>query len=66
MMLHPYRSELVNECSECGGDGQCEYEVKEFGGPPGAYSPFREVLMECQACEGTGEVLNDNEAYDDE
>lgn len=52
-------------CPECGGDGQRWYEVKRYGGPPGAYSPFEDVFMTCEQCDGTGEVW-DEEENDDE
>ena len=65
-MLQPYRSNSMAECPECEGEGQMEYEVTYYGGGPGAYSPFRDVLMACQTCEGIGEVFsNEEEIYDD-
>jgi DnaJ-class molecular chaperone len=51
-------------CPECDGDGQRWYEVKRYGGPPGAYSPFEDVFMTCERCDGTGEVRCEEE--DDE
>lgn len=55
MMMQPYRSPTV-ECPECGGEGKAIYEVKQYGGPPGAYSPFEEKELECQQCHGAGEL----------
>ena len=57
---------LTIECPECDGEGQREYEVKEYGGPPGAYSPFKEVMLECQRCNGEGEIWPEDEDYCDE
>lgn len=51
-------------CPECDGHGQLFYEVMRYGGPPGAYSPFDEVLMDCELCEGSGEIA-DEEKFDE-
>ena len=62
----PYRcTDLEVECDECGGEGQAMYEVTRYGGGPGAYSPFEDVMMECQKCRGVGYVEVEEEYEDD-
>ena len=44
------------KCPECGGEGECEYEV-EVSAPMAWSGGWLEGrIMECQLCEGTGEV----------
>lgn len=49
-------------CPECGGAGECEYEV-EVPAPMAWSGGWLEGrIMECQLCEGTGEIDEDDEA----
>ena len=50
------------KCPECGGEGECEYEV-EVSAPMAWNGGWLEGrIMECQLCAGTGEVDEDDEA----
>ena len=64
--LLSYKSTPTKECPECNGEGRREYEVMEYGGLPGAYSPFKDVMLECQRCNGEGEIIIEEEDYCDE
>lgn len=65
MIYHPFKCEPKAECSECLGAGEREYEVMCYGGPPGAYSPYQDVVMECHVCQGSGEI-DIEEEFDEE
>ena len=45
-------------CDECGGMGQTEYEVSVVDYQCGGY--LTEKLMECEKCEGSGEIEIDD------
>ena len=51
----------MKTCPECSGAGECEYEVAVPA--PMAWNGgwLEERIMECQLCEGTGEVYDDDD-----
>lgn len=53
----------MKTCPECGGKGECEYEVAVSA--PMAWNGgwLEGRIMECQLCEGIGEV---DDEYDEE
>lgn len=54
----------MEECPECLGDGTVEAEigVPDFGAPLGG--ELKLVIVECENCNGTGEVESEDEDGD--
>lgn len=57
------KAHTMKPCPECGGEGECEYEVAVSA--PMAWNGgwLEGRIMECQLCEGSGEV---DDEYDEE
>lgn len=52
------------ECPECGGEGRCEYEVAVPDPMAWRGGELQGRIMECQMCEGSGEVEIEDEDDD--
>ena len=54
------------ECPECEGTGRCEYTVAvpDFGSPRGG--ELQGKVMECEVCDGIGELELDYDEDDEE
>ena len=48
-------------CPECGGEGQCEYEVAVPAPMAWRGGELEGRIMECELCGGSGEIENDEE-----
>ena len=48
-------------CPECGGEGQCEYEVAVPAPMAWRGGWLEGRIMECELCGGSGEIENDEE-----
>ena len=46
----------LKTCPECGGEGECVYEVEVPAPMAWRGGWLEERMMECQLCQGTGEV----------
>tara|TARA_R100001510_G_C7455520_1_gene78430 strand:- start:255 stop:425 length:171 start_codon:yes stop_codon:yes gene_type:complete len=53
----------MRTCPECGGEGECEYEVAVSAPMAWTGGWLEGRIMECQLCEGSGEV---DDEYDEE
>ncbi len=51
----------MKPCPECGGEGQCEYEVPVPAPMSWRGGWLEDRLMECELCGGSGEIEDEEE-----
>ena len=51
----------MKTCPECGGEGQCEYEVSVPSPMSWRGGWLEDRLLECELCGGSGEIKDDEE-----